>query len=204
MSRASKTITSLNRLTKIVSPTLDIVEGFGCEPPIYPSIAAVLLYQIWPLVLDLCCLGYARESPIDCAQQNTTSKWGSHVLTHLPFALSVATIRWFLLRRRQFAAVVASSDSGLNFNKYLRLLVMSGLQVVVWTPVSIYLFVRNQTTLPHKPYDSWNSVSGKRLGVSASPRCLSGPAVFSTFPVLFFWKLTRLEWWIYRSIGTLT
>ncbi|PWN87045.1 fungal pheromone STE3G-protein-coupled receptor [Acaromyces ingoldii] len=108
---------------------MDIVEGFGCEPPIYPSVAAVLLYQIWPLVLDLCCLGYA-----------------------------LATIRWFLLRRRQFAAVVASSDSGLNFNKYLRLLVMSGLQVVVWTPVSIYLFVRNQTTLPHKPYDSWNSV----------------------------------------------
>jgi pheromone a factor receptor len=72
--------------------------------------------------------------------------------------LSVLVLRWFLMRRRQFTAVLASSSSGLNTNKYIRLMALSLTELAFGVPVAIYVFVANLTGQELNPYTSWEDV----------------------------------------------
>ncbi|UZJ54195.1 hypothetical protein CBS101457_003515 [Exobasidium rhododendri] len=63
------------------------------------------------------------------------------------------------MRRKQFSAVLASSNSGYTTNKYLRLMMMVSVEILLWTPLSLYLFIDFlcfQTGI--QPYVSWDYV----------------------------------------------
>nr|DBA11500.1 TPA_inf: STE3 [Pseudozyma hubeiensis] len=71
---------------------------------------------------------------------------------------SVLAFRWFWIRRRQFQAVLASSASTINRSRYIRLLLLTAVDMLIFFPIyvgSIGKEIKDAITLP---YGSWSSV----------------------------------------------
>nr|WJN24961.1 putative pheromone receptor [Moesziomyces parantarcticus] len=71
---------------------------------------------------------------------------------------SVLAFRWFLVRKRQFQAALASSASTINQSKYVRLLILTGVDMAIFTPVYIGTTASEIKTAISKPYGSWSQV----------------------------------------------
>lgn len=72
--------------------------------------------------------------------------------------LTGLVLRWFILRRRQFAALLHTSGSGLSQRKYLRLMTLACAEIVLAWPVSIFVFVYNVAYVGFRSYTSWSEV----------------------------------------------
>ncbi|CAO1634154.1 unnamed protein product [Parajaminaea phylloscopi] len=109
----------------------DIYEGMGCYTAAYLSVPWLLLSPIPILIASI----------------------GSLIFSTLAF-------RWFLLRRRQFLAVLVSSGSRLDQSRYLRMMAFCSVDMLLTVPftvINLTLLLRESNgTL--KPYTSWSDV----------------------------------------------
>ncbi|CEH12850.1 STE3 [Ceraceosorus bombacis] len=108
---------------------IDIISNYGVRSPYYSSIVGVFTYQIWLLGLGVAGFVYAG-----------------------------LILRWFLMRRQQFAAVLASNCTGLDKNKYIRLMILALVELCISFPLTIYIVVAKLVDTPLQPYTSWADV----------------------------------------------
>ncbi|SPO32338.1 probable Pheromone receptor 1 [Ustilago trichophora] len=71
---------------------------------------------------------------------------------------SVLAFRWFWIRRRQFQAVLASSASTINKSRYIRLLVLTATDMLIFFPIYVGSIGSEIQTAITIPYGSWSSV----------------------------------------------
>ncbi|KAJ7813352.1 pheromone receptor [Mycena olivaceomarginata] len=79
----------------------DIIQEYGCRPTTYPSLVAIFIIWIPPIILAIGALVFAGLA-----------------------------LRHFMLRRISFAAHLDASHSALTTSRYLRLMLMSVIQMV--------------------------------------------------------------------------
>ncbi|KAG7085979.1 hypothetical protein E1B28_003503 [Marasmius oreades] len=112
-------------LHTIVHPhRFDIFEDVGCTPTTYNTLPAYFLYSMWPLVLATLSLVY-----------------------------SCLNLRSFYNRRVQFSHLVATT-SGMNTGRYLRLMLLSCVDIMFTLPLSAYLLYASSHGVV-RPWISW-------------------------------------------------
>lgn len=67
-------------------------------------------------------------------------------------------LHWFILRRRQFSALLHSSGTGLTKKRYIRLMLLSFMEILMTWPLNIYVFAYNIKYVRFQPYKNWNYV----------------------------------------------
>ncbi|KAG9039977.1 a-factor receptor [Tulasnella sp. JGI-2019a] len=103
----------------------DVVENIGCWPSIYMTPMSVALIFIWPILLSMCSVVYCTLS-----------------------------IRAFFRQRRAFLEVLQSTNSGLNVNRYFRLMALAATELCFGLPFSVYVLAMNISGNWH-PWISW-------------------------------------------------
>ncbi|EPQ30811.1 uncharacterized protein PFL1_01711 [Pseudozyma flocculosa PF-1] len=108
----------------------DVLEGRGCWPSYVPTAVYLVLVLLPWVFVCIASLVY-----------------------------SILAFRWFIVRRRQFAAVLQSTASHLNKSRYLRMMMFSIVDILFFFPLVMVVFVR-QTQIPGglAPYKSWGDV----------------------------------------------
>ncbi|KAF7372884.1 STE3-domain-containing protein [Mycena sanguinolenta] len=136
----------------------DIIEQYGCRPTTYSSILAIMLISVPPLILGAGALVFAALA-----------------------------LRHFLARRLTFLTHLSSSPSGLTPSRYIRLILMSSLQMVWALATTLYnlVFTLRYTTL--RPYTSWADVH------SGFSRVAQFPTIFIPAEVE---KMYHAAWWV--------
>lgn len=107
----------------------DLIPGMMCLSPLYASVPALFLSQLPPLLL-------ATSNAI----------------------FAGVVLYWFVLRRRQFSALLHSSGTGLTKRRYIRLMLLSLIEILITWPLNIYVFVYNIKYVAFQPYKSWDYV----------------------------------------------
>nr|AEY62536.1 pheromone receptor a3 [Ustanciosporium gigantosporum] len=112
----------------------DIIEDFGPNMSIYPSALSIIFSVLPPLLTSLIAITYA----ILCG-------------------------RWLVLRRRQLAAVLSSSGTGVSKSQFVRLFGLTCLELfwtvpINWTIQMQNVFNRSASGTILQPYVSWNFV----------------------------------------------
>ncbi|KAF9061816.1 STE3-like pheromone receptor [Rhodocollybia butyracea] len=93
----------------IVQPRrFDIFEEIGCQPATFNTVAAYVLYFMWPVVIGLCS-----------------------------FVYSVLTLQNFYYRRIEFAKVT-SNGSGMSPERYIRLMLLVCVDMICNTPIGVF------------------------------------------------------------------
>ncbi|ODN96435.1 hypothetical protein L198_04149 [Cryptococcus wingfieldii CBS 7118] len=120
----------------------DIIESIGCNNPTFMSAPGLIIRYVIPIVLSVSSLVFA--------------------------ALAV---RWFLIRRLQFRAILAASDSNLSISRYIRLIALAVTDSTVVLVAVVYSSVSALTddSSPMEPYTSWSSVHSDFGQVSQFP-----------------------------------
>ncbi|KAE9411637.1 STE3-like pheromone receptor [Gymnopus androsaceus JB14] len=96
----------------IVQPRrFDIFEEIGCQPATFNTVAAYLLYFIWPILIGLCS-----------------------------FVYSVLTLRNFYIHRVEFTKV-ASTTSGMSPSRYIRLMLLVFVDMFCNTPIGVFAII---------------------------------------------------------------
>ncbi|KAG8742908.1 a-factor receptor [Ceratobasidium sp. 414] len=103
----------------------DIFEDLGCWPVTYPTLLAIPLVMIWPIIIGTGTFIYASLS-----------------------------IRAFIKTRHQFKRVLSDSNTGINMSRYLRMMGLSSVEMLLTVPLNIYILYLNLTT-PQIPWVSW-------------------------------------------------
>ncbi|SNX82060.1 probable Pheromone receptor 1 [Melanopsichium pennsylvanicum] len=106
-----------------------IIEEAGCWPLIFPSWVYVLLVAAPVIIVSLFSAIY-----------------------------SVLAFRWFWIRRRQFQAVLASSASNINRSRYIRLLLLTAADRLIFFPIYVGTIGKEIADAITLPYGSWSSV----------------------------------------------
>ncbi|KIM26532.1 hypothetical protein M408DRAFT_330503 [Serendipita vermifera MAFF 305830] len=107
----------------------DILEDVGCWPTVYSSVVAVPLVYMWPLIVSLISIPFC-------------------VLSYISF----------YRRRADFQRYLATNETGLNVDRYLRLMALASVELVVVLPLNIFSLVSNMTNGTLYPYTSWDDV----------------------------------------------
>ncbi|KAK0524658.1 a-factor receptor [Tilletia horrida] len=89
----------------------DIVEGFGCLPAVYWTPVAIVLNLIPPLLVSLTAVVYGALA-----------------------------LRWFIIRRRQFNAILQASCTHIDRSRYMRLMAMACIEALVSFPINLGTF----------------------------------------------------------------
>ncbi|KIM26530.1 hypothetical protein M408DRAFT_72477 [Serendipita vermifera MAFF 305830] len=105
----------------------DIYEDYGCWPNVYLSWPAFVLVLPWPIVISSVSLVYAG-----------------------------LTVRNFLRRRATFNELLKSQATGLNVNRYVRLMALASIEMLFVFPMSIVVLVHN-ANLKISPWISWEN-----------------------------------------------
>ena len=71
--------------------------------------------------------------------------------------LQVLVLRWFILRRRQFSAILHSSGAGMSQRRYFRLMALASVEIILSFPASLYVFISNATQ-KLQPFVDWKTV----------------------------------------------
>ncbi|KIK67548.1 hypothetical protein GYMLUDRAFT_155738 [Collybiopsis luxurians FD-317 M1] len=96
----------------IVQPRrFDIFEEIGCQPATFNTLAAYILYFMWPVLIGLCSLVY-----------------------------SVLTLRNLYSRRVEFAKV-AGNGSGMSPSRYIRLMLLVFVDMICNTPIGVFSII---------------------------------------------------------------
>ncbi|KAG9124469.1 a-factor receptor [Ceratobasidium sp. 392] len=103
----------------------NILEDFGCWPTTYPTLLAIPLVLLWPIIISVASFIYAALS-----------------------------IRAFLRARRQFNQAMSHSPTGINMSRYFRMMGLSSGEMLFSLPLSIYILYLNLQT-PQLPWISW-------------------------------------------------
>jgi pheromone a factor receptor len=61
-------------------------------------------------------------------------------------------------RRAEFQRYLATSEGGLNVNRYLRLMALASIEILLVLPLNLFSIIVNVTANPLLPYTSWNDV----------------------------------------------
>ncbi|KAF7326987.1 Pheromone B beta 1 receptor [Mycena sanguinolenta] len=104
----------------------DIIEDYGCRPSTYYSIPGIFIVWVPPLVMATASL-----------------------------ILAGLALRHFIRRRITFAAHLSANHSALTTSRYLRLLLMSVLQMIWSIAITIFTLWSTSVSIPIRPYTSW-------------------------------------------------
>ncbi|KAK0524369.1 a-factor receptor [Tilletia horrida] len=105
----------------------DVVQGMGCLPTVYYTPVAVALNLVPPLLVSLIAVIYG-----------------------------LLALRWFVIRRQQFNAILQASCSHIDRSRYLRLMAMAGTEACVSFPINLATFISKfQYTHKLQPWISW-------------------------------------------------
>nr|CDI55363.1 a2-pheromone receptor Pra1 [Melanopsichium pennsylvanicum 4] len=74
------------------------------------------------------------------------------------FCELILAFRWFWIRRRQFQAVLASSASNINRSRYIRLLLLTAADRLIFFPIYVGTIGKEIADAITLPYGSWSSV----------------------------------------------
>ena len=121
----------------------DIFEDFGCWPTLYPTAVAIPLVLMWPLLISTISIPYCVASYIS-----------------------------FTRRRVEFQRyLVASPATGLNTDRYMRLMALASTELVIVLPLNILSL---SSALSHglRPWVSWAYVHSGWMRVSYFSRLI--------------------------------
>ncbi|PWN33303.1 fungal pheromone STE3G-protein-coupled receptor [Meira miltonrushii] len=109
----------------------DIIEGIGCNPATYVSWPYILLGIIPPPIISAISLVY-----------------------------SCMCLKHFVVRRKQFTAVLCSAGSDLNKSRYLRMMALCSAEMLIDLPLWIIQqgLASEQYARTYEPYQSWSYV----------------------------------------------
>ncbi|KAJ6484205.1 pheromone receptor [Mycena sanguinolenta] len=107
----------------------DLIEDYGCRPATYYSIAAIFIIWVPPLIMATASL-----------------------------ILAGLALRHFIRRRITFAAHLNAGHSALTTSRYLRLMLMSVLQMVWSISVTIFTLWSTSVSIPIRPWTTWADV----------------------------------------------
>jgi pheromone a factor receptor len=102
------------------------------------------------------------------------------------FYLGLA-LRHFMLRRMTFAAHLNSSNSALTTTRYLRLMMMAGLQMIWSITITAYALWFTVMAVPIRPWTTWADVH------SEFSRIDQYPSIFTPQPILIGYYVL---WWM--------
>ncbi|KAJ7475474.1 pheromone receptor Rcb2 B43 [Mycena galericulata] len=140
----------------------DIIEDYGCRPTVYFSIPSIFLIWIPPILLSLASLVF-----------------GGLALRH------------FIHRRISFAAHLDASRSALTTSRYLRLMLMSILEMIWSIAVTIYTLWFTTVSIPIRPYTSWADVHSNFSRVDTYPTLFMPELVVTAY--YFLWWLVPIS-----------
>jgi len=103
-----------------------IVEDIGCSPFIYIDALALVLIPLWPLVISL----------ISCIY-------------------GCLNIRQLWIKRRMLSSLMDTSTGCISSTRYLRLLMLSGIDILITLPFYIWIFT---TWFPLLPWGTWTEI----------------------------------------------
>lgn len=135
----------------------DIIEGLGCQPNIYTSVPALFLFYFPPLIAASVAMVYAAIA-----------------------------LRWFVHRRKQFQAVLQSSQSGLTTGRYLRLIALAFVEMNLLVGITLFTLVNNIGNGGLRPWVSWEFVHDEWLRVGQVAKILI-PADAWQAALIFWW-----------------
>ncbi|KIM23948.1 hypothetical protein M408DRAFT_246575 [Serendipita vermifera MAFF 305830] len=104
----------------------DVFEDVGCMPTTYNVHPAYPLFFIWPLVLSL-----------------------------ISATFGLLALRQFLKRRKNFEMLLSSNSTGMQKNRYLRLMWLCCIDLVIAIPWHTYIIIDNLVNVPLFPWVSW-------------------------------------------------
>ncbi|KAJ8075672.1 a-factor receptor [Marasmius tenuissimus] len=117
----------------------DILEDIGCHPVTYNTLPAYFLYFMWPIVLGA-----------------------------ISFVYSCLNLYSFYIRRAQFAQFM-SSNSAMNMSRYLRLMILSIVDILFTIPLGSYVVYIATHNVILKPWISWEDTHFNWLRVVPIP-----------------------------------
>lgn len=135
----------------------DLIEDYGCRPTTYFSIPAIFIVWLPPILLSVAAIVYAGLA-----------------------------LRHFVIRRISFASHLNGSNSALTPSRYLRLMTMSGLQMVISITVTSYALWFTVMAVPIRPWTTWSDVHSDFLRVDVYPDAFTPPFVKRAYYV---------SWW---------
>ncbi|KAF5393307.1 hypothetical protein D9757_000484 [Collybiopsis confluens] len=111
----------------IVQPRrFDIFEQVGCQPATFNTLAAYLLFFMWPILIGLCSLVY-----------------------------SILTLRNFISHRIQFAKLTTSNESGgMSPSRYMRLMLLVFVDMICNTPIGVFTIIAISSHSAVLPFSS--------------------------------------------------
>ncbi len=119
----------------------DIYEDYGCNPVIYDTWVALVIYNLPAIVIGLI-------SAIYCCTYNTFFS------SHFSYVL-VLSIRAFKHRRAQFNSLLSAHSTHLDSRRYFRLMAIAGVDVAFTVPTaSLVLYLNAQPGLL-SPWLGW-------------------------------------------------
>ena len=125
----------------------DLAENIGCVIPFWFTWPGLIIVNLVPLVISIAALVYASEF------EETISLITSTEVSTIK--LVVLALRWFLIRRMQFTALLQASSGGLTTGRYLRLISLTLVDVTIVIFGAIYQLVIRFKTDELSPYGSW-------------------------------------------------
>ncbi|KAL0575157.1 a-factor receptor [Marasmius crinis-equi] len=124
----------------IVHPhRFDILEDIGCQTVTYNTLPAYFLYFMWPIVLGVVSLIY-----------------------------SCLNLRSFYIRRVQFAQFM-NSNTAMNMSRYLRLMILSVVDILFTIPLGIYVVYIASHGVKLQPWISWEDTHFNWLRIVQTP-----------------------------------
>lgn len=126
----------------------DIHENIGCSIPALFSWPTVIITYLVPLVIAIASAVYASEFLLEWSIANKLTK---------ALVTSVLALRWFLIRRMQFVAVLHASSVGLTTGRYLRLISLALVDVTLVIFGTLFTMISSFKNLRLESYESWQS-----------------------------------------------
>ncbi|KAJ7323222.1 GPCR fungal pheromone mating factor [Mycena albidolilacea] len=137
----------------------DIVEDYGCRPATYFSIASIFIIWVPPLVMATASLIFAGLA-----------------------------LRHFIQRRITFAAHLDSNHSALTTSRYLRLMLMSILQMIWSLGLTIFTLWFTTVSIPIRPWTTWADVHSNFSRVDQFPTLFT-PQIIITSRIALWWTV---------------
>ncbi|KAF9468421.1 GPCR fungal pheromone mating factor [Collybia nuda] len=135
----------------------DIIESYGCRPTTYFSVAGIFIVWLPPILLSIASLVFAALA-----------------------------LRHFMQRRVSFAAHLTTTHSALTTSRYLRLMLMSVLQMVWSLAITSYALWFTTISIPIRPWTTWDDVHSDFLRVDTFLTIFTLPKIITSFYILWW------------------
>ncbi|KAJ7278692.1 GPCR fungal pheromone mating factor [Mycena rebaudengoi] len=135
----------------------DIIEDYGCRPSTYFSIAAIFLVWIPPMLMATASLIFAGLA-----------------------------LRHFVQRRITFAAHLDATHSALTTSRYLRLMLMSILQMIWSISLTIFTLWFTTVSIPIRPWTTWADVHSNFSRVDQYPYLFTPQVILAGYYALWW------------------